>query len=246
LRFQVSHYFLEQENKSMAIPKGEAQLVIWMKTFAQAFATRGPALGFTAAEVAAVQADAAMLDYIISDMIPTSKAGLDARYSYKDLMKNGPLGSPGGALPTTPATGTPPALVAPGILPRLRQLIARIKAAPAYTADIGDDLGITGKDDGNTVDPTTAKPTFKAVVLPLHQVRLDFIKGGFDGVWIESKRTGEPNWSFLGIDLSSPYLDARQPAQAGTPETREYRMRYYDNDAPVGQWSDIITVTTMP
>jgi hypothetical protein len=236
----------KKRSKIMSIPRTEPELVIWLKNFAQTFATHAPTLGFTAAEVASVQADAAMLDYLVSDSIPTYKANLDARYSYKNLIKNGPMGAPGGNPPPDPPKATAPATVQPGVLPRLRQLINRIKNAPAYTEDIGDDLGITGTDEGNAADPNTAKPTAKVTVLPGSQVRIDFVKSGYDGVWIESRRKNEADWSFLAIDLHSPYLDARPPMQPGTPEQREYRLRFYDNDAPTGQWSDIIVVTTMP
>lgn len=230
----------------MAIPRSEPELLIWLKNFAQAFSTHGPALGFTAAEVAAVQADAAMLDYLVADLIPRHKSALDARYSYKNLIKNGPAGSPGGDPPPDPPKGTAPATVAPGVMPRLRQLVQRIRYAPGYTKDIGDELGMTGDDGGNVVDPDTAKPTAKATVLTGSQVRIEFDKRRFDGVWIESRRKGDADWTPLGVDLFSPYMDTRPPAQAGTPEVREYRLRYYDKDAPVGEWSDIISVTTTP
>lgn len=230
----------------MSIPKGEPELSIWLKNFAQGFATHGPALGFTAAEVAAVQADAAMLDYLISDLIPTYKSGLDARYSYKNLIKNGPAGAPGGAPPPAPSTGAAPATVAPGVLPRLRQLVQRIRYAPGYTEDIGKDLGIEDEEGSNAVDTDTAKPTAKATALPNHHVRIEFNKRRFDGVWIESRRKGDADWIPLGVDLYSPYMDTRPPAQAGTPEVREYRLRFYEGDAPIGEWSDIISITTTP
>lgn len=230
----------------MAIPRQESALVIWFKNFAQAFSVHGPTLGFTAAEIASVQADAAMLDFVVSDMIPTFKSGLDARYSFKDLIKDGPIGAPGGALPPLPATGTAPAVVAPGIMPRLRQLINRIKNSSAYTDDIGQDLGITGKDDGNEVDVDTAKPKLKPVALVGHVVRVEFNKSVFDGVWIECKRKGDATWTALGLDLHSPYMDTRPPVAADTPEVREYRGRFYDDDVAVGEWSDVVSVTTKP
>lgn len=230
----------------MPIPKSEPELVIWLKNFAKNFSTHGPTLGFTAAEIAAVQADAEMFEYLVADSLPAYKAHLDARYSYKNTIKNGPIGTPGGAPPPAPTVGAAPATVAPGILPRLRQLVQRIKIAPNYTTDIGDTLGITGKDEGNAPDPNTAKPTAKVTALPLNQVRIDFVKSGFDGVWIESRRQNETDWTFLAIDLYTPYLDTRAPAQGSSPEQREYRLRFYDNDAPTGQWSDTINVTTTP
>jgi hypothetical protein len=230
----------------MSIPRTEPALAIWLKNFGQAFAVHGPTLGFTAAEVAAVEADVAMLQYVISDLVPNFKSGLEARYSYKELIKNGPVGAPTSAPPPLPATGAAPATVAPGVMPRLRLIIQHIKSAPAYTTEIGDDLGITGKGEGDEVDTDTAKPKLKATALTGHVVRVEFNKSIFDGVWIESKRKGDADWMPLGIDLHSPYIDTRPPAQAGTPEAREYRARFYDNDMPTGAWSDSVSVTTIP
>ena len=230
----------------MSIPRTEPALVIWFKNFSQSFGVHGPALGFTAAEVSSVQADAAMLDYLISDVIPTFKSGLDARYGFKELIKNGPLGAVGGTLPPLPATGTAPPVVAPGVIPRLRQLINRIRNSSGYTEDIGADLGITGKGDGNEVDVDSAKPKLKAIALTGSVVRIEFNKSIFDGVWIESKRKEDANWIALGLDLHSPYVDTRPPTEAGAPEVREYRARFYDADAPTGAWSDTVSVTTMP
>ena len=33
---------------------------------------------------------------------------------------------------------------------------------------------------------------------------------------------------------------------AGQPEVRRYRMRYLDGDDPVGVWSAVVSVTTIP
>jgi hypothetical protein len=230
----------------MSIPKAEADLVIWLNNFSQAFATHGPALGFSDAEVAAVEADAAMLAYLVSDLIPALKSSLDANYSYKNLIKNGPAGAAGGGPPSTHAPGAAPATVAPGILPRIRQLVQRIRNTPGYTEVVGRNLGITGVDAGETPDTTLVKPTARAIALPGSQVRIEFNKRGFDGVYIESRRKGDTAWTPLGIDLYSPFMDTRAPAQADAPEAREYRLRYYDNDAPTGEWSDIITAITTP
>jgi hypothetical protein len=231
----------------MAIPRTEPELVIWFKQFAQSFATHGPALGFTAAEVTAVENDSLMLDFLISTMLPTYKAGLQARSAYKTLIKDGPVGATAGAFPSAPELVVPLVTVAPGILPRLRQLVQRIKLAPGYTESIGNNLGITGEDTGSgTPDMDTVKPAFTAMPQPGAHVRIDFEKRRFDGVLIESRRTGETNWTQLGIDLYSPFMDTRAPAQPNTPENREYRLRYYDGDEAVGQWSNIIPVTTTP
>jgi len=40
--------------------------------------------------------------------------------------------------------------------------------------------------------------------------------------------------------------DKRQPLTAGKPEERRYRLRYFIDDAPVGDYSDTINVSTRP
>jgi hypothetical protein len=230
----------------MSFPNGDAELVIWFKTFAQKFAAHAPTLGFTAAEVSAVQADAAMLDYLIGDVVPSYQATMEAQTAYKNLIKKGPIGVPGGDPPAAPVVGAAPATVAPGVVPRLRRLIQRIKAAPNYTESIGQDLDIIGAEGNAPGGVETAKPSAKALALPGSQVRIEFKKGSFDGVLIECRRKGEAGWTKLGVDLFSPFIDARPPVQDGVPEVREYRLRFLLRDEAVGEWSDIISVITTP
>ncbi|HEX8495148.1 MAG TPA: hypothetical protein VF658_20070 [Pyrinomonadaceae bacterium] len=218
----------------MSLPRSDAELVIWFRNFAQHFNTHAARLGFTPAEVLAVQADAAMLEYLIADLIPSFQAGLQARTVYKNLIKNGPVGAPGGDPPAAPVFNPAPVTVAPGILPRVRKLIQRIKASPNYTDDIGSDLDTIGVDTSGPDAETIAKPTAKATALPNSEVRIDFNKRGFDGVLIESRRTGEEGWMRLGTDNYSPYTDSRPPVQAGHAEVREYRLRFMLRDEAVG------------
>jgi hypothetical protein len=231
----------------MAIPRTDNELMLWYRNFAPRFAAHATALGFSQADVDAVQADAAMLSYLVGDLLPAYTSALQARTSYKNLIKDGPVGSPGGTMPPAPTLAAAPASVAPGIVPRLRQLVARIKVAPGYTDSIGLDLGIGGPDTGSPSAPaSSAKPAPKATALDGSRVRIEFGKGGFDGVRIEARRAGETGWQSLGTDNYSPYTDERPPLEAGKPEVREYRLRYIQRDESVGEWSDIITATTRP
>ena len=116
-----------------------------------------------------------------------------------------------------------------------------IKAHAGYTTAIGQQLGIIGDED--TADLTNAKPTLtlKGPVVA-GDVKVDFNKSISDGVLIESKRGSETTFTFLTIDRELHYQDTRANLGAG-PETRQYRARYMLNDAPVGNWSDVLTVT---
>jgi hypothetical protein len=231
----------------MAIPRTENELMVWLNNFSTSFATHAAALGFTEAEVTQVRADAAMLSYLVGDLVPTYKAALNTRSTYKTLIMYGPTGETGGDPPPAPSVAAPPATVAPGILPRLRRLVQRIQVAPAYTGAIGSDLGITGADAGGPSAPAAeARPKVRATALAGGGVRIEFNKARFDGVLVESRRAGETGWQSLGIDNFSPYTDERPPLEAGKPEVREYRLRFVERDEPVGDWSDIVSVTTTP
>jgi hypothetical protein len=230
----------------MGFPRSDSELVVWFKTFAPAFSAHATTLGFTAAEVTAVQNDAAMFEYLVSELLPVTRGLVQSRTAYKDLIKNGPIGSTGGEIPTAQPLGTPPATVAPGIVPRLQQLIRRIKAAPNYTEAIGQSLDIVNGGGNAPEDDASAKPSAKAIALPNSEVRIEFNKRGYDGVLIESRRAGELQWVLLGYDSYSPYIDSRPPLTPGMAEVREYRVRYVRRDEGVGEWSDIISVSTMP
>ena len=230
----------------MAFPRTDSELVIWLNNFANVFETHAETLGFTTAEVTALRNDTANVNHHIGEVVPTFKAALQARVAYKTLLMNGPLGATGGPPPPIPAVGAPPTLVAPGILPRLRQLIQRIQLSPAYNPALGLELGIVAPGGGTGGPTTPPKPTAKAVALPNSQVRIDFVKGGFSGVLIEGRRTGEDAWALLGTDNFSPYIDTRPPLTPGAAEVREYRLRYLERDEPVGDYSDIISASTTP
>ena len=66
--------------------------------------------------------------------------------------------------------------------------------------------------------------------------RIKFTKYGHDGVYIEVRRNVGA-WGFLAIDTESPYLDHTPLLVAGTPETREYRMRFWDHGDANGDWT---------
>ena len=114
----------------MAIPRTDAELALWLTNFSTSFEAHATGLGFTEAEVNSVKADAAMLNYLVGDFIPTYKSALQARTSYKNRIINSPAGGAVATLPAPPATGPAPAAVAPGILARLRVLVQRIQLAP--------------------------------------------------------------------------------------------------------------------
>ena len=141
----------------------------------------------------------------------------------------------------------PPALpsgvagVPPGVLKRLFELVALIKASPGYNETIGLDLRIVGR-------PDTTEYPYPDFTIKLQQgaanqaVRLDFPKHGHAGVWIECRVNNGP-WTFKAIDNLKPYVDEAPLAVPGQSETREYRMRWWDDGQPNGDWSPVQKIT---
>lgn len=231
----------------MPIPRTDNELMVWLRNFSASFATHAASLGFTEADVNSVRADAAMLNYLIGDLVPTYKSALQARTAYKSLIMSGPVGSPGGGLPPAPVVEAPPTAVPPGVVPRLRQLVQRIQLAPGYTEEVGIALGIDEPEGrGPSAPDAPPKPSLKARSAGPGSVQLDFSKETFDGVFVESLRDGDDGWQPLGLDHYSPFIDERPPKAAGKPETRQYRVRYMLRDQPTGDWSDIVTTTFVP
>src|SRR5829696_2520509 len=87
----------------MPIPRTDNELMVWLNNFSTAFAAHATALGFTAADVSSVGADAAMLSYLVGDLVPTYKSALRARSTYKNIVVAGQLGRPATPPPPPPA-----------------------------------------------------------------------------------------------------------------------------------------------
>jgi hypothetical protein len=71
---------------------------------------------------------------------------------------------------------------------------------------------------------------------------MDWVKGQFDGVVVQSKRGAETSFTFLDKDTKSPYEDMRHNINPDQHEARTYRMRYLMNDQEIGLWTDEIKV----
>ena len=219
--------------KSNYLPRADKDRVVWLNNFASKFATAFAGLGFVAADVTSVNNDAAMFAYLVNqvEVYTTAK---EQRVDYRNLIKDGPIGTPGGALPVAPAAGTVPTAVAPGIFPRISQLVQRIKNSATYTEAIGKDLGVIGAQ--TTVDTDNMKPVLK-LVMKGGQVEVQWTKGDADSIRIESdKGTG---WQFLAIDSVPHYTDT---TPITTAATWKYRAMYIVADELVGQWSDVASV----
>jgi hypothetical protein len=221
--------------KNNYLPRSDKDRAVWLNNFANKFAANATALGFTAADITAVNNDAAMFAFLVL-LVEIYTTAKEQRVDYKNLLRDGPLGKPGGAVPVAPVTAAAPTLVQPGIFPRIAQLVQRIKNSPTYTEAIGKDLGIIAS-EAQPFDAVNMKPTLKLVIKG-GQVEVQWVKADSDGVRIEVDR-GTGTWTFLAVDTVPHYTDTTSIIG---PATWKYRAMYLVNDELVGQWSDVASI----
>lgn len=226
------------------IPSGNNERIAWSINFESKFAQLAPDLGFSSAETTALVQDAVMMRYLILNAQAAAAFSKSAT-AYKNELLGGVgenANEPGAPVFNAPAQ---PTQVDAGILERLSRALARAKLSANFNETVAEQLMI-GATESTTDDPTGAKTTAAGTAMTGSINRIDWTKGRFDGVYIDSQRGDETNWTRIGFDMRSPYEDDRAPLVAGKPEERRYRLIYFIDNQTVGVWSDIISVVTLP
>jgi len=223
--------------------------VNWLDNYAAKLPSYGATLGVIAADITASVNDAKWANYVLGTWLTAVRNFAPSTTDAVDDVLTG-KGTGAVVLPTFVASALPTGVTAalPGALTRIFALIAKMKLSANYTESIGTDLGIVGAVIGNTPGAANATPRFRAEILQgsgVQTVNLTFFKYGHMGGYIESRR-GNGAFEFLAIDTESPYLDERPLLVAGTPEVREYRMRFWDKGTPNGDWTDVVKVSVAP
>lgn len=219
-------------------PRRQSQRVQWHAQFAASLASYASVLGIPAGTVAQAQVDAQNVALFLAAV----EAALNYRdevLAFKDQMMNGLLNTPTPTAPTPPAAIVLPVGTLGSIEARTRRLVAAIKANPAYTRQMGVDMGIVA------TASQLATPSVSATALTDSRVSLRVKKSGYSVVVLWRKR-GAGDWEQIAILDTATYVDDDPPLGAGLPEERHYRVQGYAKNAPTGDYSNIITVVTIP
>ena len=227
-------------------PKARAAQVLWLRNWALKLEEHGPTLGVAALTVTDRALDARRTAHVLGEYNTTVRELGPAVSAFQQDQCYGPeagvLALPTLTPPAVPVNAGP---VKAGALNRIFALCQVIKNSGTYTEQLGLELGVLGDEDA-TEDPSAPEFTATAEAGAGCQcVRLIFQKGSATGVYIEEKR-GTGTGAFLAVDTESPYLDQRPLLVPGQPEVRWYRMRYYGDAQPTGEWTDWKAVTVSP
>lgn len=216
--------------------------VLWLQHFADTLPQFIGVLAIDETRMLEGIADARWLAYVLgpwrTELRTFAPAGTAAIEHAQTGTGDGPMQLPVYQLPPLPEGVVPRP---PGALKRLFKLIYTIKVVKGYTEGIGRLLDILPKKD--TREHTT--PTFKIKVLPAspnQKVAIRSSKHDHDGAFIESRRGGG-GWEKLAISVTHLHEDTRPLLVPGQPEVREYRLRFWDDGKPNGDWTDVTAVT---
>jgi hypothetical protein len=217
------------------LPRGDKERALWLSNFATKFVLHGPVLGFSEAEITAVQNDAAMFRYLLDEVVAHNTAK-EALIAYKNIMRDGRAGITTAIRPAPEPKVEEPGQVPPGIFPRIAKLVQRIKHSTCYTEPIGKDMGIIAA--ASFIDQVNLKPVLR-LVRKADAVQVQWKKGKTHGLRIEVDR-GNGVWQFLAVDTIPHHTD-KEPIPG--PATWRYRAIYIIKDTPTGQWSNVTSIT---
>jgi hypothetical protein len=210
--------------------------------FTRVFIARAAELGFTAAEVAQVEADNAVMQYLAR----TELLVKSFKSSFRALKKNLTRGS--GAVETVYMHFTPlaePPIVPCGMFERLFRLADRIVIADGYTEAIGAQFGILPKGRA-ALRPEDLSLKLKAKSIGEAQAEVRFTRGRTSGVFLYFRRAGDEKRHELGRFFSSPVVVKIPLLDAAKPEQIYLFGQYLTGNDAVGKFSPLIELLIAP
>ena len=225
-------------------PLRQSDQIVWLTNYCNKLAGYSSALGLTAGQLTAAQADCNWLIYVLQSWLPATRAwamaGTDAAAAAQTGTGAAAMTLPVFTAPALPAGVVP---VLPGALHRLFTLIQIIRDGGKATEAISTDLGIIGS-VAAAPDLATLQPNIKARATA-SGVEIDWGWSGFaaflDALLIQVDRGDGQGFKLLVHDTTPGYKDTAPPPAALTRWS--YRAIYIKDDAQVGLWSNAVSVT---
>lgn len=221
------------------IPTSDSDKGIWLNNFSTKISNHAAALGITAAEVSAINDDAAFYNYIIN-LHEAVKQTLANITSYKKLLKHAVLNQHLGAIPAMPVLSTAPNQTAEGIFDRISMIVKRIKGSTAYTTVIGNDLGIIAPPV--VLNVATMQPDLK-VSLEAGRPRIKCTKGDADALDLYVDRKDGAGFILLSRLLKTDYVDVYNLPAGTVIAEWDYKGMYVIGNTQVGLMSPPVSIT---
>jgi hypothetical protein len=224
-------------------PSSLQERAAWFENFNTHIQVLGAGFGLTVAELGHIADDNDMVQFLGASTV-TVNAYDDAIRLFRKTVTEGGIGEPDAAFPAN-FTLTAPGGVATGIFERLDDFVKRIRVASTFTPETGGILGINTSGGGPNIPTGSVRPVIKASVHPGNVVEVKFTRGDSDGIYIETN-IDNGGWTFTEKAFRSPAIFTVDQNPANTPRGVQIRVRSVDGNTPVGDYSDIATVQTIP
>lgn len=121
----------------------------------------------------------------------------------------------------------------------------RIKVAPNYSDEEGQQLGIVSP-KVDPIAPGTNPPVLKVSASPGNVLNVEFTRGSSDGIRIQTSLDKSNVWNNEGTFKKSPALITIPAGEGDLPRAVQVRARFVKANDPVGDYSDIVSISTMP
>ena len=215
----------------------------WYDNFNTQFAVLAASLGFLPADVSDVLKDNETIQ-ILSTWATAEDAYSRGVTAYRREILKGDNGDPAPEAPTPPSPVLTD-ITGPGLFERLDDLVARIRVSPTYSEEEGAMLGIIPS-KGERIPNDDLKPAITAKPMPGNVVEVKFTRGKTDGVQLYIVVDNEGGWTDAGKFFKSPAAVNIPQSANELPRSVNIRARYLVGNNAVGQWSDTITISTVP
>lgn len=225
-------------------PASLSERATWFQNFATQFAILAPTLNFDAGQVLSVENDNETVQWLaeVAVMVDHYEKAMTA---YRKEMLEGPNFAPNVTLPVPPVYPVPGPPSDPGIFIRLIELVDRIRVAGNYSTDDGEALGIIPSKPADLI-PNELQPDPSLTALPGNVIEVAFKRGKTEGIDVEIEVDNSGTWEHSGKFFKSPgEIVIPQNTQA-TARSVKLRARYLLDNKPVGQYSEIDQISTIP
>lgn len=227
-------------------PSSLQERAAWFQNFADnlplGLATN---LGFTAAEHAAIMADNEDFQHIAATQLSLDSFAKAYR-EYRISVCEDPVGTPQPMFPIENFT-PPPNDVPAGIFQRLIENVDRIRAAAAYTDELGASLRIIPRKPEPQPE-SELKPVIKAEANPIGEYRftVNVTRLGQPAYKVQIQRMNSDQWTDTIVATGNPTDVTISPLEPGQTERILVRAILYKGSQAIGQPSDPTYVTVGP
>ena len=225
-------------------PQSLQERAAWLQAFVNNLTPIATTLGLTPAEVSDLGLDNEDFQSI-AQTTPEVDAFRSAVREYRLSLTESPVGSPHPMFPFSNFNG-PQNNRPAGLFQRLMELIERIRAAPAFTDEIGASLGIMPA-QSNGISPADVKPAIEVFPSQTGYMFSIIVSDRAESdAWTVSIQPKGGEWSNAGTFTGKSADVTYAPAAPGNPVAVSVRVQLKKKNANYGQLSDIVAFTVNP